>query len=61
MIQMISVDTRHISVQIHFNITLPSMLMFSKWSLSFRIFHVNLTCVSLLPHTCHVPRESHPA
>jgi hypothetical protein len=31
----------------------------SKWSLSFRFPHQNLACISLLPHQCHMSRQSY--
>ena len=41
---------------VHFNI--PSTTSSSKWALSFRFYYQNLVCLS--PHTCNMPRPSHP-
>ena len=45
-------------LKIHFNINLPSMLRYSKCSVSINSPHQNLVCTSYLPHKCHMP---HPA
>ena len=45
---------------IHFNFALPYTALSSKWSLSFRGPHLNHLCISLLPHTCHMPSPAHP-
>jgi hypothetical protein len=44
--------------KIHFNITLPMMPRYSKWSLSLRFSHQSTLCISLLSHrylTLHSP------
>jgi hypothetical protein len=38
----------------------PSLCRSSKWSLSSRFHHQNLAYISLLPHTIHTLRPSHP-
>jgi hypothetical protein len=46
--------------KILFNITLPSTLRSSEWSLPFRLFNQNFVCISHLPHTCYIPCPPHP-
>ena len=48
-------------LKIHLNVILPSMPGSPKWSLSFRFPHQNPVYASPLPHTCHMPRPSHPS
>jgi len=46
-------------LKIHFNIILPSMPGFFKWSLSLRLPHQKPVRTSSLPHTCCTPQPSH--
>ena len=48
-------------LQIHFNFILPPMPRSSKWSPSLRSPHQIPVCTSPVPHTCHMPRPSHPS
>ena len=41
---------------VHFNIILPSIPRPSKHSLSFMFSNKNPVCITLLPHTCYMPR-----
>jgi hypothetical protein len=45
--------------KIHSNPILPFTPVSSEWSLSFGLFHLNLTHFSLLSHACHIPRPPH--
>ena len=46
-------------LKIYLNITLPSTPGSSKWSLSVRFTHQIRVCISVLPHTCYMTRQSH--
>jgi len=46
-------------LEIHFNIIHPSTVNSYKWSLSLRLPGQKHLCISPLPHTCHMPRQSH--
>jgi hypothetical protein len=46
--------------KIHFKITLLSIPGFLKPSLSCRCYHLNLVCISHLPHNCHIFSQSYP-
>jgi len=46
-------------LQEYFNIILPLMRRFSKWSLSTTSLHRNPTCTSTVSNTCHIPHLSH--
>jgi len=45
--------------KIYLNIILPSTLMSSKRSHSFRFSNQNGVCISLLSHSCNMPRPPH--
>jgi hypothetical protein len=45
---------------IHFNIVHSYTSWCSQWSLSFWLSHGYPTCIPLLPHSCYMPRPSHP-
>jgi hypothetical protein len=47
--------------KIHFNIVPPSTSWSSQWSFSFWLSHQYPICISLLPHSCYMPRPSHPS
>ena len=49
---------RILVLRIHFNIILPSLLRSFKLYLSFRLPHQNPECISLIPHTYHMPIDS---
>ena len=46
-------------LKIHLNIMLPSTPESSKWHISLRFPHQSPICISLLPHTCYMPRPPH--
>jgi hypothetical protein len=48
-------------LNIQLNIILSSTPWSSKWSLSLRFLHQNPIHTSTLPHTCYMPRQSHPS
>jgi hypothetical protein len=48
-------------LKVHFNSTLPSTLRSSKCSLSLIFPNKTLYTPLLSPHTCHLPRPSHPS
>jgi hypothetical protein len=45
--------------KIHFNIV--HTYWSSQWSLSFWLSHQYPMCIPLLPHSCYMPRPSHPS
>ena len=47
------------SLQIHMNIILPPTPCSSKLSLTYRLLHLNLVYISLLPHTCQITSPPH--
>jgi hypothetical protein len=47
-------------VKTQFNIILPRSPRYSRRSLSLKFSNQNSVCLSLLLHTCHIPRPSHP-
>jgi len=48
-------------LRIYFNIILPSTLVSSKRSHYFRFSDQNGVCISLLSHSCNMPRPLHPS
>jgi hypothetical protein len=46
--------------QIHANIVYPPTSRSSQWSLSFWLSHRYPICIPLHPHSCYMPRPSHP-
>jgi hypothetical protein len=46
--------------KIHFNIVHSHMSSSSQWSLSFWLTHQYPICIPFLPHSCYMPRPSHP-
>ena len=49
----------HNSLEVYFNIILPSTPWSYKWFLSLRFFHQNPVCTTYLPYTCHILLPSH--
>jgi hypothetical protein len=47
--------------KIHFNIVHSSTYWSCQWSLSFWLSHQYPTYIPLPPHSCHMPRPSHPS
>ena len=46
-------------LRIGFNIILPSMPRYYKWSPSLKCTHQNPVCIYLVSHTCYMPRPPH--
>jgi hypothetical protein len=50
----------HHPVLYHFNIVHQPTTWSSQWSLSFWLSHQYPICIPFLPHSCYMPRASHP-
>jgi hypothetical protein len=46
--------------KIHFNIVHPPTSLSPQWSLSFLLSNQHPICISLRPHSCYMPCQSHP-